>query len=243
MKGMAVSGQAAVERGTGTQKRVLVTGFEAYGGRGLNPAAEIVRALDGRTLDGGLIIGRTLPVSYRELAPRLESLVRDIAPALVICLGLWPGEQTIRLERFGLNLAHFEIPDNDGLRIEEEAIEAKGAVGRRASLPLRAIEAALLAEGIPARMSSTAGTFLCNVTLYTLMRLLDAPAQPTLGGFIHVPYMPEQVAGMLADAKKDRRLELHQRADFASMELSRMVHAVEIAIAVSLAASRAEPER
>jgi pyroglutamyl-peptidase len=213
---------------------VLVTGFEPYGGRGLNPAAEIVKALDGKTIAGRAIVGRTLPVSHRVLGRRLDGLVREVEPVLAICLGLWPGEPTIRLERFGLNLAHFEIPDNDGLRVDDEPIEPDGAVGMRATLPLRRIEAALLAEGIPVKLSSTAGTFLCNVTLYTLMRAIEAAPHPALGGFIHLPYMPEQVALMLADAKKDRRLELHQRADFASMELDRQVRAVSIAIGASL---------
>jgi pyroglutamyl-peptidase len=231
---MAKTRQAADEKQGKAARSVLLTGFEPYGGRGLNPAAEIVKSLHGKTIEGHAVVGRTLPVSYRELGRRLEGLVREVEPALAICLGLWPGEPTIRLERFGLNLAHFEIPDNDGLRVDDEPIAANGATGMRATLPLRRIEAALIAEGIPAKLSSTAGTFLCNVTLYTLMRVIEAAPRPALGGFIHLPYMPEQVALMLADAKNDRRLELHQRADFASMELDRQVRAVSIAIGVSL---------
>jgi len=218
----------------GTGEAVLVTGFVPYGGRGRNPAAEIAKALDGTTVEGYPVIGRSLPVSYRELAPRLEALLDEIRPVVAIALGLWPGEAVIRLERFGLNLAHFEIPDNDGLRVSDALIAPEGETGLRATLPLRAIEAALLAEGIPAKLSSTAGTFLCNVTLYTLMRLLAAKPSPARGGFIHLPYMPEQVAGMLVEAKSSPLLELHQRSDFASMELSRMLRAVTIAIATTL---------
>ena len=140
----------------------------------------------------------------------------------------------IRLERFGLNLAHFEIPDNEGARVADEAIEANGATGMRASLPLRAIEEALLAHGIPAQLSSTAGTFLCNVTLYQLMRLIEARAPRTIGGFIHVPYMPQQVALMLAEQKRAPVLESYQRSDFASMDLAVQIKAVEIAAATAL---------
>jgi pyroglutamyl-peptidase len=218
--------------------RVLVTGYEPYGGRGLNPACEIAKALDGRTIADHTVVGRTLPVAYRGLAGRLEALLDEVRPAVAISLGLYPGEPMIRLERFGLNLAHFEIPDNEGTRVSDEPIEANGATGMRASLPLRAIEEALIAEGIPAHLSETAGTFLCNVTLYQLMRLIEARAARTLGGFIHLPYMPKQVALMLAEQKRGPRLESYQRSDYASMELAVQIKAVEVAVATSLAAAR-----
>jgi pyroglutamyl-peptidase len=217
------------------ERVVLITGFEPYGGRGLNPAAEIAKALKGQTIAGHRVVGRTLPVSYRGLADRLAALIEEQNPVVAIGLGLWPGEPTIRLERFGLNLADFEITDNDGTTLVDEAIEANGATGRFATLPLRAIEQALLAGGIPVRLSSTAGTFLCNATLYSLMRIIERPSPAAVGGFIHVPYMPEQVALMLAAAKREGRLELHQRSDLASMELSMQVRAVSIAIATTLA--------
>ena len=217
------------------ERVVLITGFEPYGGRGRNPAAEIAKALEGLTIEGHRVVGRTLPVSYRGLADRLAALIEEQNPLVAISLGLWPGEPTIRLERFGLNLADFEIADNDGATLVDEAIEVNGATGLFATLPLRAIEEALLAGGIPARLSSTAGTFLCNATLYSLMRIIERPSSTAVGGFIHVPYMPEQVALMLADTKREQRLELHQRSDLASMELSVQVRAVSIAIATTLA--------
>jgi len=141
------------------EKVVLVTGFEPYGGRGRNPAAEIAKALEGQTIAGHRVVGRTLPVSYRGLADRLAALVEEQHPVVVISLGLWPGEPMIRLERFGLNLADFEIADNEGAILIDEAIEANGATGLLASLPLRAIEQALLAAGIPARLSAPPARF------------------------------------------------------------------------------------
>jgi pyroglutamyl-peptidase len=219
----------------GGAKRVLVTGFEPYGGRGRNPAAEIARALDGSIIAGHALIGRTLPVAFRGLAERLEALVDELSPRVVIALGLWPGESLIRLERFGLNLADFEIADNEGLRLSDALVEANGATALRASLPLRAIERALLENGIPVRLSSTAGNYLCNVTLYQLMRILESRSPRTLGGFIHIPYIPEQVAAMLAEGKRNPRLEMHQRADLASMDLTVQTKAISIAIATTLA--------
>jgi pyroglutamyl-peptidase len=218
----------------GHDRMVLITGFEPYGGRGRNPAAEIAKALEGQRIEGHPVVGRTLPVSYHGLADRLAALIEEQNPVVAISLGLWPGEATIRLERCGLNLADFEIADNEGATLVDEVIEANGAAGLFATLPLRAIEQALLAGGIPVRLSSTAGTFLCNATLYSLMRIIERRSPPAVGGFIHVPYMPEQVALMLAESKRERRLELHQRSDLASMELSVQVRAVSIAIATTL---------
>jgi pyroglutamyl-peptidase len=211
-------------------KTILVTGFEPYGGRRINPAAEVAKALDGATIDGFALIGAILPVSERGLRERLDALLAELRPAIVISLGLAPGESMIRLERFGLNLLDFEIADNEGARLEDAPVEANGGTAVRASLPLRAIERALLDAGIPARLSSTAGTFLCNATLYCLVRILEQRFPAALGGFIHLPYLPEQVAQLLADGKRDRRIELAQRSDLASMDLATQLRAVRIAV-------------
>jgi pyroglutamyl-peptidase len=212
----------------------LVTGFEPYGGRGLNPARDVAKALDGRVIAGHPVVGRTLPVAYAGLAERLAAMIDELRPCLVVSLGLWPGEAAIRLERFGLNLADFEIPDNEGALLADAPIVAGGGTGLRARLPLRAIEAALLAKGIPARLSLTAGSFLCNATLHELLRLLAERVPDAGGGFIHLPYLPEQVARLLAAMREERRLELHQRADLASMALDLQIEAVAIALATAL---------
>ena len=92
----------------------LITGFEGYGGRGRNPAGETASALDGRTIAGVRVAGRRLPVSFSRLAAGLEGLFDEVEPDIVISVGLWPGEPMIRLERIGINVADFEIPDNEG---------------------------------------------------------------------------------------------------------------------------------
>src|SRR5436305_14488233 len=186
---------------TPSRRTVLVTGFEPYGGRRINPAAEVAKALAGTIVDGFTVSGAILPVSQRGLGGRLEAMLAELAPAIVGSLGLAPGEPMIRLERFGLNLLDFEIPDNDGIRLADAPIEANGSTAVRASLPLRAIETALLEAGIPARLSSTAGTYLCNATLYGLIRRLEARLPTSLRGFFHLPYPPEPVAQPLAHGK------------------------------------------
>ncbi|MDQ7842875.1 MAG: pyroglutamyl-peptidase I [Armatimonadota bacterium] len=216
---------------------VLLTGFEPYGGRGLNPSAEVVRRLDGLTIDGFRIVGRTLPVTFRGLADRLIGLLTELEPVAVVSLGLWPGEPLVRLERVAFNLAAFEIPDNEGVLIEDTPIREEAATGVPARLPLRAIEQALLDAGIPARLSTTAGTFLCNATMYTFLTETQRRFGEIPCGFVHLPYLPEQVAEILRISKEERRLELHQRADLASMSLDLLVKAVRIILAETLRVS------
>ncbi|HSU03968.1 MAG TPA: hypothetical protein VLI93_00185 [Acetobacteraceae bacterium] len=218
---------------------VLITGFEPYGGRGHNPAAEIARALDGSRVAQIPMVGRTLPVSHAGLHARLSGLVAELTPRVVLSVGLWPGEPAIRIERFAVNLADFEIPDNDGHRPTDQALSPGGSVALAATVPVRQIEAAMLAAGIPARLSNTAGTFLCNACLFAALQAAAAASPPPLCGFIHVPYLPVQVAEMLDRNRQESRLELHQRADLASMDLDTMIRAVRIAADIAARAAHA----
>ncbi|HZT20579.1 MAG TPA: hypothetical protein VFA23_14315 [Dongiaceae bacterium] len=211
----------------------LVTGFGGYGGRGRNPAGEAAQALDGRRIAGLTVAGRVLAVSYNGLQAELWRLMERLAPRLVVGLGLWPGEAMIRLERIAINVADFEIPDNEGAFLTDAPITGDGSPAMMSTLPLRRIEAGLLDAGIPARISSTAGTFLCNAALYAALSHASRLSPPPLAGFMHVPYLPEQVAEIVRSLRKSRGLELGQRADMASMELSTVVRAVAIAIEAS----------
>jgi pyroglutamyl-peptidase len=211
----------------------LVTGFAGYGGRGRNPAGEAATALDGRSIGGLAVAGRVLPVAYGSLAADLQRLMDELRPRLVISLGLWPGEPMIRLERVGINVADFEIPDNEGAFLTDMPVSGNGPAALAATLPLRGIEAALLDAGIPARISSTAGTFLCNATLYSTLRHADRLSPRPLAGFVHLPYLPEQVADIVRTVRKSRDLELGQRADVASMDFAAILRAVTITIEAS----------
>ncbi|UCD81206.1 MAG: hypothetical protein JSW26_07205 [Desulfobacterales bacterium] len=211
-------------------KTLLLTGFEPYGGRGLNPSGEVAKSLDGAQINGYKVVGRTIPVSFKNIQERMEALIKDCKPAAVISMGLWPGEPMIRLERFAVNLTDFEIPDNDGLYLDRGNITDQGQVALRATLPLRELSESLLAAGIPARISNTAGAFLCNATLFCALQTINKHGYKTLCGFVHLPYLPRQVAELVADLKKERQSELHQRADLASMSLGTMTRAVEICV-------------
>jgi pyroglutamyl-peptidase len=218
-----------------TRKPALLTGFEPYGGRGVNPSARVVERLDGQEIAGHRVVGRVLPVAFATLGQRLRDLVAELDPAVALGLGLAPGEPMIRLERVGLNLADFPIPDNDGAVLRDDVVQAAAPAALFATLPLRAIERALLQAGIPARLSSTAGTYLCNAALYTVLHTAQA-RRGMRGGFVHLPCLPEQVAELLEQLRDKPTAELASRADLASMDLATMVEAVRITLAVSLTA-------
>jgi pyroglutamyl-peptidase len=215
---------------------MLLTGFESYGGRSLNPAEQVVKRLAGSQIRGVQVIGHTLPVAYRELEPRVAQLLEEIRPRAVICLGLWPGTPMLRIERIAVNIADFEIPDNLGLMTRGPVVEG-GAEAYLSKLPIHAIQDRMLEAGIPARLSASAGTFLCNALMYHALRACaeHAPAAPC--GFIHLPYLPEQVSALLLQMREWAKVELHQRADLASLALDLQVEAIRLAIDATLEAT------
>jgi pyroglutamyl-peptidase len=215
--------------------KALVTGFEAYGSRTVNPAAEVVRILDGASWGTLQVTGMCLPVTLAEAPQRVVAHIEELAPDITLCLGLWPGEPMIRLERIALNCADFEIPDQAGSLVRDTPLEPGGPDGLCATLPLHDALTALWRQGIPARLSGTAGTYLCNATLYRVLRHAQSHRPKMLAGFMHLPYLPSQVAALLEDLRGLQSLELHQRADLASMDLQTMVAAVRTTLTVSAA--------
>lgn len=173
------------------KKAALVTGFEPYGGMNLNPSAEIARRLDGARIGGIPVIGRLLPVDIAKLNGALKAALADLDPVAVILLGLAPGETCIRLERAALNLADFPIADNAGTKARDQPLDRRGDAALWSRLPLRAIETRLLGMGIPARLSESAGTYLCNASMY---RALSWLPRRVPCGFIHLPLLPAQAA-------------------------------------------------
>jgi pyroglutamyl-peptidase len=219
-----------------SERTILLTGFEPYGGSTRNPSTEIVKNFDNRTVGGCSVLGRTLPVSHRQLPTRIAGLLDAYDPVAVVSLGLWPGEPAIRLERVAINVADFEIPDNEGALVRDTALTVRATAAHLTTLPIRSIEGALLAASIPVRISSTAGTFLCNATMFGFLDLIATRQRNTIAGFIHVPYLPEQVARELGHLRRAHEIELHQRADLASMELSTMLRAVDVVLHTIVAA-------
>lgn len=208
-------------------RAALITGFEPFGGYASNPSAEIARRLDKRRVAGVPVVGRVLPVDMAALDSALAAALREVDPVAMILLGLAPGESVIRLERVALNLADFAIPDNAGAQTVDRPLRPDAAAALWTRLPLRAIQAKLLAAGIPARLSETAGTYLCNAAMY---RALDRLPRRVPCGFIHLPLAPGEVAGRLASDSGGQILP--------SMALSLQRRAVELAVQATLAEAR-----
>jgi pyroglutamyl-peptidase len=212
---------------------VLVTGFEPFAGLDYNPSAEIAGTLDGREIGGCRVVGRLLPVDFARYHDALEALLAEFPPRVYIGFGLATGEDMIRIERFGVNLADFDIPDNAGARHVGRRIEPEGPDARAATLPCAEIRAALLEAGIPARLSNSAGSYLCNATLYSALGLCAGQPEAPPCGFIHLPYASEQVAELLRDGKG----KLHGESIAPSLPIEMMLAAAERIVAVSVAAT------
>lgn len=175
--------------------RVLLTGFEPFDGDSINPSAELARALDGRSIQGHDVVGVVLPCVFDAALAALKKHVRRVRPDLVICLGQAGGRTSIALERVAINVEDARIADNAGRMPIDEAVVRGGPVGYWSTLPIKAITLALREAGIAAEVSQSAGTFVCNHVFYGLMHLL-AKKTRVRGGFVHVPFVPEQTARM-----------------------------------------------
>ena len=142
----------------------------------------------------GAIRGRNLPVAFDRALPTLEAAIVETRPAVVLCVGEAGGRAELSLERVAINLADARIPDNDGRQPMDRPVAADGPAAYFASLPVKAAAAALRDAGLPAALSQSAGTFVRNHVFYGLLHLAARRRLPLLGGFLHVPHLPEQAA-------------------------------------------------
>lgn len=133
-----------------------------------------------------------LPTSFARAPRILRAALREHAPALILCIGQAGGRPWISLERIAINIDDARIADNDGVQPIDTRIVGSGPAAYFTTLPIKSMRAALLAANIPAEISQTAGTFVCNHVFYALMRALAATRARPRGSFIHIPYLPEQ---------------------------------------------------
>jgi pyroglutamyl-peptidase len=198
--------------------RVLVTGFEPFGGATTNPSQRIVESLD--EVEKAL-----LPVSYARAADELRRAVRDVTPDAVICFGQADGRAQISVERFAHNLDEAATTDNDAAPGSGAPIDPAGPAAYGSTLPVDEIVDALRRDGIPAAPSRDAGGFLCNHVFYVLMRVLEQERPSAIGGFVHVPLLPEQALA----------------TDAPTMPLETQLRAAEIIVKTAGARSTAGP--
>lgn len=213
--------------------KALVIGFEGYQGRVSNPAAAVAHALNGKTVGKAAVTGASIPVAYSGLRERLWKLIDAHEPSLVLGLGLWPGEPVIRIEQLAYNCADFEMPDEEAYLARGERLAPEGPKALEATVPTERIVGELLISGIPARCSQTAGTFLCNAMFYLLLEAAESKYAGMKCGFVHLPYLPSQVAELLRTIDEERRLGIYQRADLASMDENKAVEALMTVINVA----------
>jgi pyroglutamyl-peptidase len=174
--------------------RVLLTGFDPFGGASLNPSWLAVSALQGRRIAGHKLLAAQLPTAFEASLAELWRLLRLHKPALVICVGQAGGRAAISLERVAINIDDARIADNACSQPVDTAVVAGGPDAYFSTLPIKAMLQALQRAGINAEVSQTAGTFVCNHVFYGLMHLLATRRgfKRSRGGFIHVPWLPEQ---------------------------------------------------
>ena len=172
-------------------KIILITGFEPFGGEMRNPSKEIARALDGRVIADCRVAGVVLPCVFREALAELSRQLRVRRPVRVICLGQAGGRAEITPERVAINIDDARIADNAGAQPVDLPVVRGGPVAYWSTLPVKAIVVALQQRDIPAAVSQTAGTFVCNHVFFGLMHALRR-RRGVRGGFIHVPWLPEQ---------------------------------------------------
>lgn len=200
-------------------KTILITGFEPFGGMDLNPSQEIARQLNGHVIAGRRVVGRILPCVFGAANVELRALLQEFEPEIVLAVGQGDGRAEVTPERVAINVDDARIPDNAGVQPVDRRIVAGGPAAYWSTLPIKAIVAALRAHEIPASVSQTAGTFVCNHVFYGLMHALRR--RGGRGGFIHVPWLPEQ-------AKRGQ----------PSLPLPTMVEAVALAAGVAATVRR-----
>lgn len=197
---------------------VLLTGFEPFGGEPINPSWEAVRALEGRVIAGQRVSVRCLPCVFGEARQAIQQAMDELDPVVTLAVGQAGGRVDISVERVAINIDDARIPDNRGQQPIDEPVVEEGPAAHFSTLPIKAIVGRLREAGIPASVSQTAGTFVCNHVMYALLHKLQGRAG-VKGGFIHIPYLPEQASA-------------HSGAP--SMSLERVQAALELAIEVAL---------
>jgi pyroglutamyl-peptidase len=200
--------------------RILLTGFDPFGGESINPSWEAVRALDGKRIGGHRIVARQLPTEFAGSLRLLKAAMREVEPAIVLGVGQAGGRTQLSIERVAINVQDARIADNAGAKPIDEPVIAGGPAAYFSTLPIKAMLAALHAHGLPAEISQTAGTYVCNHIAYAMLHLA-ANKRDVRAGFIHIPYLPQQAAhtrGAASMAQSDviRGLDIALRSAIAT---------------------------
>ena len=175
-------------------KKLLITGFDPFGGSSINPSWMAVQQLPDQ-IGAFSVRKKMLPTVYGEAAQTVIAEAKDFCPDVILCIGLAAGRSAVTPERIGVNIRQSKTADNAGNCFSGEPVVPGAPAGYFATVPIQKMVDAIAALGLPAAISNSAGTFVCNDTLFTLLHRFDGT--PTQVGFIHVPALSEQaVSGM-----------------------------------------------
>jgi pyroglutamyl-peptidase len=202
------------------KKIILLTGFEPFNQETINPSWEAVRALQGWHEGDFVVHARQLPCVFGHANKVMHQAVEELQPSIVIAVGQAGGRADLSIERIAINVDDAPIADNQMRQIVDQPIVNGGPAAYFSTLPIKAIVHALREAGLPASVSQTAGTFVCNHVFYGLMHQAHEWGTTMRAGFIHIPYLPQQAA---------------RHPGFASMKLEDMVEGLRIAIRTTLA--------
>lgn len=172
--------------------KILLTAFDPFGGEPVNPAWEAVRRL--RAPEGAELIRLQVPTVFGRSGDLVCAAMERERPELVLCIGQAAGREAITPERLAVNRMDASIPDNAGAQPREQPVIPGGPAAYRSNLPVEALAEAIRAEGVPAAVSDSAGTFVCNQLMYRVMDAVERRFPGTGGGFLHVPCLPEQAS-------------------------------------------------
>lgn len=201
---------------------ILLTGFEPFDREAVNPSWEAARALDGWRIDGAVVQARRISCVFGAALWELDAAIDELQPHLVLAIGQAGGRSELTPERVAINVDDGRICDNAGCQPIDAPVVPGAPAAYFSTLPIKAMVRDLRAAGIPAAVSNTAGTFVCNHLFFGLMhRMATRAASPAMrGGFIHIPYLPEQVARL---------------PGLPSMALDTVIAGLRIAIGTALA--------
>ena len=194
--------------------KILVTGFDPFGGEKVNPALEAVKSLPS-VIHGAEIRWVEIPTVFYQSAEVLEAEIVRYQPDVVLCIGQAGGRASLTPERVAINQDDARIPDNQGNQPIDTPIRLDGEAAYFSTLPIKAMVQAIKEVGLPATVSNTAGTFVCNHLMYQALYLADKKFPHMRAGFMHIPYMTEQVIN---------------KPNTASMNLADIVKGIEAAI-------------
>lgn len=176
---------------------ILLTGFEAFGTTPVNPAEQVARRLDGKTIDGVAIASRIVPNSFFTCIEVVKSAIAELQPEIVVMMGEYGGRAMVTVERIAQNFndgARYGLRDNAGKLLQDVPTAAEGPVAYRSTLPIRAMVRAMRDAGIPADISDTGGTFCCNHLMYGVLHHTAVNSLAIRAGWVHLPHLPEVAA-------------------------------------------------